>query len=42
MNKNRLSTSGKPAADITHLLFEVEGLLNGPSNFELKNGKKNE
>ena len=40
MNKNRLSTSGMLAVDRTHLLFEVEKLLNGPSNFELKNGKK--
>jgi hypothetical protein len=40
MNKNRLSTSGKPSVDRTHLLFEVEQLLNRPSNFELKDGKK--
>lgn len=33
MNKNRLSTSGKPAVDRTLLLVEVEQLLNGPSNF---------
>lgn len=40
MNNNRLSTSGKPVVDRTLLLAEIEQLLNGPSNFELRNGKK--
>lgn len=39
MNNNRLSTSGKPAVDRTNLLTEIEELLNGPSNFEIKNNK---
>ena len=40
MNNNRLSTSGKPVIDRLLLLVEVEELLNGPSNFEIKNGIK--
>jgi hypothetical protein len=40
MNNNRLSTSGKPIVDRTLLLAEIIQLLNGPSNFELRNGKK--
>nr|QBM09660.1 hypothetical protein [Dactylella sp.] len=40
MNNNRLSTSGKPIVDRTLLLAEIQQFLNGPSNFELRNGKK--
>lgn len=40
MNNNKLSTSGKPVVDRTLLLAEIEQLLNGSSNFELRNGKK--
>lgn len=40
-NNNRLSTSLKHAAvDREQLLAEVNELLNGPSNFEIRDGKK--
>ena len=41
MNKNRLSTnSSQPIVDRNRLLEEVNKLLNGPSNIELRNGRK--
>lgn len=40
MNSNRLSTSSnQPIADRAQVLDEVNQLLSGPSNFELKNGR---
>jgi hypothetical protein len=41
MNNNRLSTnSSQPAIDRALLLAEITKLLSGPSNFELRNGRK--
>nr|QYB19427.1 LAGLIDADG endonuclease [Monilinia fructicola]QYB19488.1 LAGLIDADG endonuclease [Monilinia fructicola]QYB19550.1 LAGLIDADG endonuclease [Monilinia fructicola]QYB19612.1 LAGLIDADG endonuclease [Monilinia fructicola]QYB19675.1 LAGLIDADG endonuclease [Monilinia fructicola] len=41
MNNNRLSTaSSQPTVDRTLLLAETYLLINGPSNFELRNGRK--
>ena len=41
MNNNRLSTSSsQPIIDRGSLLVEVNQLLNGPSNFELRNDRK--
>lgn len=41
MNNNRLSTTASnPAVDRTLLLAEINLLLNGPSNFGLRNGRK--
>nr|YP_009072385.1 hypothetical protein SBORM_0121 [Sclerotinia borealis]AIJ56813.1 hypothetical protein SBORM_0121 [Sclerotinia borealis] len=41
MNNNRLSTaSSHPTVDRTLLLAEINLLINGPSNFELRNGRK--
>lgn len=43
MNKNRLSTNTKVLKsneDRSSLLAEVKEMLNGPSNFEIKNGRK--
>jgi len=42
MNNNRLSTtaSSHPAVDRTLLLAEINLLLNEPSNFGLRNGRK--
>jgi len=41
INNNRLSTSlSQPVIDRASLLAEVNQLLNGPSNFELRNGRK--
>ena len=40
MNNNRLSTnSSQPVSDRESLLVEVNLLLNGPSNFELRNDR---
>ena len=40
MNNNRLSTSNKPRVDRTLLYTEIDKLLNGTSNYEIKEGKK--
>jgi hypothetical protein len=42
MNNNRLSTTAysQPAVDRTLLLAEINLLLNEPSNFGLRNGRK--
>lgn len=41
MNRNRLSTSSSlPIVDRAHVLDQVNQLLSGPSNFELRNGRK--
>ena len=41
MNNHRLSTSiQQPSADRALLLEKISRLLSGPSNFELRNGKK--
>lgn len=41
MNRNRLSTSSnQPIVDRAHVLDQVNQLLSGPSNFELRNGRK--
>ena len=41
MNRNRLSTSSsQPIADRAQVLDQVNLLLSGPSNFELRNGRK--
>jgi hypothetical protein len=41
MNNNRLSTSSRQTVvDRALLLAEVNQLLSGPSNFELRNGRK--
>lgn len=40
MNNNRLSTSGKPTVDRNQLLIDITKMLNGPSNFEIKDGRK--
>ena len=40
-NNNRLSTSlNHVVGDRVQLLAKVKELLNGPSNFEIRNGKK--
>jgi hypothetical protein len=40
MNNNRLSTSNQPPVDRVLLLEKFSQLLSGPSNFEIKNGRK--
>jgi hypothetical protein len=43
MNNSRLSTSSqarKPTIDRNQLLIDITNMLNGPSNFEIKDGRK--
>jgi hypothetical protein len=40
MNNNRLSTSKEPRVDRTLLYTEIDKLLSGTSNYEIKEGKK--
>ena len=40
MNNNRLSTTSNQPVDRTLLLDEINQLLSGPSNFELKNERR--
>ena len=40
MNYNRLSTSKAPKVNRTLLQEDIVKLLNGPSNYEIKEGKK--
>lgn len=40
MNNNRLSTTSNQPVDRTLLLDEINQLLSGPSNFELRNGRQ--
>ena len=39
MNNNRLSSNSSPPVDRALLLDEINQLLSGPSNFELRNGR---
>ena len=40
MNNNRLSTSKEPRVDRTLLYTEIDKLLSGPSNYDIKEDKK--
>ena len=40
MNKNRLSTAGNPLVDRSKLDTEINNLLTGPSNYEMREGEK--